>query len=71
MVSMQTSLSIVGLLGDTSGRSPVDAFVQNLAQLRDDGFRRVWMAQLPYDPDLLTLLAVALREVDTLRWDPG
>jgi F420-dependent oxidoreductase-like protein len=71
MVSMQISLSIVGLLGETSGRSPVDDLVQNLAKLRDEGFRRVWMAQLPYDPDLLTLLAVALREVDTIEVGSG
>jgi 5,10-methylenetetrahydromethanopterin reductase len=71
MVSMQISLTIVGLLSDTSGRSPVDAFVQNLANMRDEGFRRVWMAQLPYDPDLTTLLAAALREVDTIEVGSG
>ena len=71
MVSMQISLSLVGLLNETSGRSPVDAFVQNLAELRDEGFRRVWLAQLPYDPDLTTLLAVALREVDTIEVGSG
>ena len=64
---MQTSLTIVGLLNDTGSPSPVDAFVHNLAKMRDEGFRRVWMAQLPYDPDLTTLLAVALREVDTIE----
>jgi 5,10-methylenetetrahydromethanopterin reductase len=66
---MQTSLTIVGL--STGGPSPVDAFVQNLAKMRDEGFRRVWMAQLPYDPDLTTLLAVALREVDTIEVGSG
>ena len=71
MVGMQISLSLVGLLNDTSGRSPVDAFVQSLAALRDEGFRRVWLAQLPYDPDLTTLLAVALREVDTIEVGSG
>jgi 5,10-methylenetetrahydromethanopterin reductase len=71
MVSMQTSLTIVGLLNDSSGRSPVDAFVQNLAKMRDEGFRRVWLAQLPYDADLTTLLAVALREVDTIEVGSG
>ena len=71
MVSMQISLSLVGLLNDTSGRSPVDALVQSLAALRDEGFRRVWLAQLPYDPDLTTLLAAALREVDTIEVGSG
>jgi 5,10-methylenetetrahydromethanopterin reductase len=67
---MQISLSLVGLLSDTGG-SPVDATVKSLAQLRDEGFRRVWMAQLPYDPDLLTILAVAFHEVDTIQVGSG
>jgi 5,10-methylenetetrahydromethanopterin reductase len=68
MVSMQISLSLVGLVG---GQSTVDGAIQNLAKLRDEGFRRVWMAQLPYDPDLLTILAVAFREVDTIEIGSG
>jgi len=71
MVSMQISLSLVGLLSDSDGASPVDATVNSLAMLRDEGFRRVWMAQLPYDPDLLTILAVALHEVDTIQVGSG
>jgi 5,10-methylenetetrahydromethanopterin reductase len=35
--------------------------------MRDEGFRRLWMAQMPYDPDLLTVLAVAFREVDGIE----
>ena len=61
----------MGSLGDTDGRPPIDACVQNLAQLRDEGFGRVWFTQLPYDPDLLTVLAVALREVDTIEVGSG
>jgi 5,10-methylenetetrahydromethanopterin reductase len=67
---MQISLSLVGLLSD-KGSSPVDATIKSLAQLRDEGFRRVWMAQLPYDPDLLTILAVALHEVDSIEVGSG
>jgi 5,10-methylenetetrahydromethanopterin reductase len=66
---MQTS--ILASLSDTGGRSLVDAIVQNLAQLRDEGFRRVWMTQMPYEPDLLTVLAVALREVDAVEVGTG
>lgn len=62
MVGMRISLSLS--LGSSS---PVDATVDTLAQLRDEGFGRVWMAQMPYDPDLLTVLAVAFREVDTIE----
>jgi 5,10-methylenetetrahydromethanopterin reductase len=66
---MQTS--ILASLSDTGGRSPIDASVQNLAQLRDEGFRRVWMTQMPYEPDLLTVLAVAFREVDDIEIGTG
>lgn len=65
MRSMRISLSIVGL--PTTGPSAVDAFSQNLADLRDEGFRRVWLAQLPYDVDLPTVLSIAFREVDTIE----
>jgi F420-dependent oxidoreductase-like protein len=68
---MRISLSLVGLLNGTDGGSPVDAVVKNLSELRAEGFRRVWMAQLPYDPDLLTILAVALHEVDTIEVGSG
>jgi 5,10-methylenetetrahydromethanopterin reductase len=71
MGSMQISLTIVGLVTKTNGQSPIDAFVSNLAEMREEGFRRVWMAQLPFDPDLLTMLAVAFREVDTIRIGSG
>lgn len=46
--------------------APIDDTVETLATLRDEGFRRLWMSQMPYEPDLLTVLAVALREVDTI-----
>ena len=49
------------------GASSIDSTVKALAKLRDEGFRRVWMAQMPFDGDLLTALAVALREVDTIE----
>ena len=39
--------------------------------MRDEGFRRVWMAQLPYEADVLTVLAVAMREVDTIEVGSG
>ncbi|MCV7281585.1 TIGR03564 family F420-dependent LLM class oxidoreductase [Mycolicibacterium flavescens] len=66
---MQTSLSIVGL--NPSEPSPVDTLVEKLATLRDEGFRRVWLAQLPFDADLPTMLAIAFREVDGLEIGSG
>ena len=62
MRSMQTSLTL-----SVSSSSPIDSTVNALAQMRDEGFRRVWMAQMPYDPDLLTVLAVAFREVNAIE----
>jgi hypothetical protein len=52
-------ISVLTSLSETGGRSPVDATVDNLAQLRDEGFCRVWLTQMPNEPDLLTVLALA------------
>jgi len=71
MVSMQISLSLVGLLSDKGGKSPVDAAVKNLAKLRDEGFRRVWLTQMPWDSDLMTILAAAFHEVDAIEIGSG
>ena len=62
----------VSVFGQLNGmKSPIDDTVENLATLRDEGFRRLWMSQMPYEPDLLTVLAVALREVDTIEVASG
>src|SRR5262249_2196977 len=65
------SLTLVGSLGDADSGSPADALVKNLTQLRDEGFRRVWMAQMPWDLDLTTLLGAALQQVDTIQVGSG
>ncbi|MEO8815243.1 MAG: TIGR03564 family F420-dependent LLM class oxidoreductase [Mycobacterium sp.] len=64
-------VSVLSSLNDTGGRFTVDAAGEHLARLRDEGFRRVWMTQLPNEPDLLTVLAVALREVDGIEVGTG
>jgi F420-dependent oxidoreductase-like protein len=64
-------ISILASLSDTGGRSPIDATVEHLAGLRDEGFGRVWLTQMPFEPDLLTVLAVALREVDGIEVGTG
>ncbi|MGB1225498.1 MAG: TIGR03564 family F420-dependent LLM class oxidoreductase [Mycobacterium sp.] len=67
----------ISMFGQLSGADPttdgstIDATIANLTRLRDEGFRRVWMSQLPYEADLLTVLAVALREVDTIEVASG
>lgn len=54
-----------------AGPSSIDAAVGRFAGLQDEGFRRVWLGQLPYEPDLLTVLAVVLREVDRIQVGTG
>ena len=38
---------------------------------RDEGFRRLWFTQMPFDADLLTILAVGLREVPDIEVASG
>jgi F420-dependent oxidoreductase-like protein len=64
-------ISILASLSESGGGSPVDATVKHLAQLRDEGFGRVWVTQMPYEPDLLTVLAVVFREVDGIEIGTG
>jgi 5,10-methylenetetrahydromethanopterin reductase len=64
-------ISMFGQLSGLGGDSPIDATIDYLTLLRDEGFARVWMSQLPHEPDLLTVLAVALREVDTIEAASG
>jgi 5,10-methylenetetrahydromethanopterin reductase len=62
----------VSVFAQLSGmKNPIDDTVETLATLRDEGFRRLWMSQMPFEPDLLTVLAVALREVDTIEVASG
>ncbi|MDP9165614.1 MAG: TIGR03564 family F420-dependent LLM class oxidoreductase [Actinomycetota bacterium] len=64
-------ISMFGQLSDAGSANPIDACVQNLEQLRSEGFRRLWMSQLPYEPDLMTILAVALHEVADIEVASG
>jgi 5,10-methylenetetrahydromethanopterin reductase len=56
-------VSVLGSLNDGS----VDEFVQQINQYREEGFTRVWLPQTPHELDLLTILAVALREVEDIQ----
>src|SRR3954470_15116432 len=64
-------ISLTTLLSDSQGVSPVDAFVGDVRSARDQGFGRVWVAQLPWEHDALTTLAVAAREVDGIGLATG
>lgn len=58
-------------LGDDPARSLVDDYVSELAKLRDEGFRRAWVAQMPWQADVLAVLSIAFREVDTIEVATG
>ncbi len=64
-------ISILGSLAGPATDPLIDRVVSDFARYRDEGFRRIWMTQMPYEPDLLTVLAVALREVDTIEVGTG
>ncbi|WP_369830235.1 TIGR03564 family F420-dependent LLM class oxidoreductase [Mycobacterium sp. E1747] len=51
--------------------SLVDDYVSELAKLRDEGFRRAWVAQMPWQADVSAVLAIAFREVDTIEVATG
>jgi len=46
----------------------LDKSIENLAQLHSEGFARVWSTQMPNEPDLLTAIAVAGREVPGIEF---
>src|SRR5262249_6441039 len=68
---MPMQISVNCFLSDEPKGSLVDDYVTELAKLRDEGFRRVWVAQMPWQADVLTVLAIAFREVDTIEVATG
>jgi F420-dependent oxidoreductase-like protein len=53
------------------GTSPIEDYVEQLRQFRDEGFTTVWTPQLWREPDLLTVLALALDRVDGITVGTG
>jgi 5,10-methylenetetrahydromethanopterin reductase len=51
-------------VGAVPNRARVDGWIDELRQARDEGFRRAWISQFPWEPDIMTLFAIALRELD-------
>ncbi|OJZ74738.1 LLM class F420-dependent oxidoreductase [Mycobacterium paraffinicum] len=62
---MKISLSI--LLGNGAGKSFIDVYVDQVSRAHKEGFSRVWTPQLPWEPDLSSTVAVALREVPDIE----
>ena len=46
----------------------IDKAVANLAEIHEEGFRRVWTTQMPNEPDALTMISVAGREVPEIEF---
>jgi 5,10-methylenetetrahydromethanopterin reductase len=62
---------LISLIANLSNTSPLDSCIRDLTQARDDGFARVWLTQMPYDVDLLTVLAAAMHEVGDIKVASG
>jgi 5,10-methylenetetrahydromethanopterin reductase len=64
-------ISLFSFLSGYPADSLIDAYVADLRAARDDGFTTVWNPQLPYEPDLVVAMAIALREVDGITLGTG
>lgn len=59
-------ISVCSYLSDGTASS-IDNYLERVHRLRDLGFDRVWSPQLPWEPDLASVLAVAFREVPDIE----
>lgn len=59
---MRTSLFL--FIGERGDAPVVDDYLARLVQARDEGFTMIWTAQSPRGPDVLTVLAHVLPEVE-------
>jgi 5,10-methylenetetrahydromethanopterin reductase len=64
-------MSLFSFLSGYRADSMIDAYVADLRAVRDDGFTTVWSPQLPWEADVVTAMAVALREVDDITLGTG
>ncbi|MGY4653005.1 TIGR03564 family F420-dependent LLM class oxidoreductase [Mycobacterium sp. URHB0021] len=60
-------ITLMGLLDSRPDRSAVDIYIDELTAARDQGFRRMWTTQLMWEPDLLTVMAAAVGQVDGIE----
>ena len=61
----------ISLVAGLNNESPVESCIRALTRALDEGFGRLWMTQMPFDVDLLTVLAAALREVPDVEVASG
>jgi F420-dependent oxidoreductase-like protein len=61
----------ISLITNLNNKTPIESCIRDLTDARDAGFARLWMTQMPFDVDLLTVLAAALREVPDIEVASG
>lgn len=61
----------ISLITNLDNKTPIESCIRDLTQAREAGFARLWMTQMPFDVDLLTVLAAALREVPDIEVASG
>ncbi|MCV7408421.1 LLM class F420-dependent oxidoreductase [Mycobacterium florentinum] len=61
----------ISLITNLNNKTPIESCIRDLTQAREAGFARLWMTQMPFDVDLLTVLAAALREVPDIEVASG
>src|SRR6201996_9146947 len=61
----------ISLITNLDNKTPIESCIRDLTDAREAGFARLWMTQMPFDVDLLTVLAVGLREVPDIEVASG
>ena len=61
----------MSLITNLNNKTPIESCIRDLTDAREAGFSRLWMTQMPFDVDLLTVLAAALREVPDIEVASG
>jgi F420-dependent oxidoreductase-like protein len=61
----------MSLITNLNNKTPIESCIRDLTDAREAGFSRLWMTQMPFDVDLLTVLAAALREVPDIAVASG
>jgi 5,10-methylenetetrahydromethanopterin reductase len=61
----------MSLITNLNNKTPIESCIRDLTDAREAGFSRLWMTQMPFDVDLLTVLAAALREVPDVEVASG
>ena len=61
----------MSLITNLNNKTPIESCIRDLTDAREAGFSRLWLTQMPFDVDLLTVLAAALREVPDIEVASG